>query len=160
MTSNMQTLVVNQRLSDAHTSDQEQSANDEVLLDHAQREKRRFRTVSKKGHTVNVYLERANMLSIGDKLISECGQCLSIAGAKEPVITASTDNWQLFSRACYHLGNRHVRLQVGEQWLRITPDHVLEALLHRLGLEVKSEEAVFNPEAGAYQNNEAHGHHH
>ncbi|MGB1191537.1 MAG: hypothetical protein ACPG3T_01300, partial [Pseudomonadales bacterium] len=61
MTSNMQTLVVNQRLSDAHASDQEQSANDEVLLDHAQREKRRFRTVSKKGHTVNVYLERANM---------------------------------------------------------------------------------------------------
>ena len=120
--------------------------------------------MSSKGKKVDVFLERANVLSIGDQLLSDCGQYLTIGGAEEPVITASTDNWQLFSRACYHLGNRHVRLQVSEQWLRITPDHVLEALLHRLGLTVTNENAVFNPEAGAYdtgqQEQGSHGHHH
>jgi len=157
---NTDTLMVNQWL----PSNTEHPANDEVFLDHAQREKRRFRVVSSKGKNVDVFLERAKVLSIGDQLLSDCGQYLSIVGAEEPVITASTDNWQLFSRACYHLGNRHVRLQVGEQWLRITPDHVLEALLQRLGLTVNQENAIFNPEAGAYDTGQkeqgSHGHHH
>lgn len=149
------TLIVNERL----PHDQDRAINDEVCLDHAQREKRRFRVVSSKGKNVDIFLERANMLAIGDRLITQCGQCISIVGAKEPVITASTSDWQQFSRVCYHLGNRHVKLQVGDCWLRITPDHVLEALIDRLGLEVKREQAVFNPEAGAYHQQGTNGKH-
>lgn len=142
------------------SDDQHKLPDDQVLLDHSLLEKRRFRVVSINGKQVDVFLERANMLSIGDQLLTECGQCVAVSGAPEPVITASTDDWQLFSRACYHLGNRHVKLQVGEKWLRITPDHVLESLLRQLGLSVKNEEAIFNPESGAYGKHHAHGHNH
>ncbi len=60
-------------------------------------------------------------------------------------------------RACYHLGNRHVKLQVGERWLRMQPDHVLEEMLELLGLTLTHQETVFVPESGAYSNG---GHHH
>jgi urease accessory protein len=65
----------------------------------------------------------------------------------------------VFARACYHLGNRHVKVQVGERWLRISPDHVLEQMLGQLGLRLEPEEAVFVPESGAYAGG-SHGHHH
>jgi len=80
-----------------------------------------------------------------------------IDGAAEPVLSATCDEWRLFARACYHLGNRHVKIQVAERTLRITPDHVLQSMLESLGLTVRNEMAVFVPENGAYH---GHGHSH
>lgn len=139
---------------------------DEIYLDHLQREKSRLRTQTLHGHEARIILDRGKPLRPGDILLSRCGQQLRVQGAKEPVITASCGDWAQFSRACYHLGNRHVRIQMGERWLRITPDHVLEALLRSFGLNICHENAVFNPEPGAYDNTggERHthtqGHHH
>jgi urease accessory protein len=59
------------------------------------------------------------------------------------------------TRAAYHLGNRHVPLQLGDGWLRYEHDHVLDAMVEQLGLEVRTEDATFEPEAGAYGH--AHG---
>jgi len=152
------------------TSDQADSIHDQLILDHLQREKGRFKALASSGTEVRVFLERGNTLRIGDILRSRCGKNISVIGAVEPVAIASTDDWARFSKACYHLGNRHVKLQVGDRWLRITPDYVLEDMLEQLGLEIRHEHAVFVPESGAYVRKSAnisantrentHGHHH
>jgi len=151
-------------------SDQAESIHDQLILDHLQREKGRFKAIASSGTEVRVFLERGHTLRIGDVLRSRCGKNLSVIGAVEPVVVASTDDWARFSKACYHLGNRHVKLQVGDRWLRITPDHVLEDMLEQLGLVIRHEHAVFVPESGAYvryprspagnQKGGVHGHHH
>ena len=135
-------------------------SDDQLVLDHLQREKGRFKTETSSGEEARVFLPRGNTLAIGEILKSHCGKYLTVIGAVEPVITASTDDWGQFSKACYHLGNRHVKLQVGDRWLRITPDHVLAQMLQQLGLETQSEHAVFVPEPGAYVQGGGHGHHH
>jgi urease accessory protein len=127
-----------------------------LVLDHEQRDKGRLRAVSTEGDEVRLFLDRGRPLQVGEILRSRCGKRVLVEGAVEPVVTATCDDWRLFSRACYHLGNRHVKLQVGERWLRIAPDHVLEALLQQLGLDLHHEQAVFIPESGAYHS----GHHH
>lgn len=128
----------------------------ELELDHLQREKGRLRVQAASGDEVRIFLDRGNPLRVGEILRSACGKNIRIIGATETVLTAFCKDWQTFSRACYHLGNRHVKLEVGECWLRITPDHVLEEMLQQLGLTTQIEQAIFVPETGAY----SHGHHH
>lgn len=128
----------------------------EVVLDHDQRDKGRLRCESRCGEEVRIFLERGKALLIGEILRSQCGKYLRVLGAEQAVATARCESWADFSRACYHLGNRHTKMQIGERWLRITPDHVLEELLALLGLDVVHEQAVFVPESGAYSG----GHHH
>jgi len=152
------------------TSDQADSIHDQLILDHLQREKGRFKAAASSGTEVRVFLERGHTLRIGDVLRSVCGKNISVIGAVESVAIASTDDWAQFSKACYHLGNRHVKLQVGDRWLRITPDYVLEDMLEQLGLEIRHEHSVFVPESGAYvrksgnlpanTRGSVHGHHH
>ncbi|WP_432473962.1 urease accessory protein UreE [Amphritea sp. HPY] len=127
-----------------------------VILSHEQREKGRQRLTSESGEEIRVFLRRGKPLQIGELLKSLCGKYVRVEGAVEAVAYAECDDWQNFSRACYHLGNRHVKLQVGERWLRIKPDHVLEDMLQQLGLKVRHQQTVFVPESGAY----SHGHHH
>lgn len=127
-----------------------------VVLDHLQRDRGRLRAQSDKGQEVRIFLERGKPLQVGEILRSACGRHVLVEGALETVTTAHCDDWQRFSRACYHLGNRHVKVQMGERWLRIKPDHVLEEMLEGLGLRLSREESIFVPESGAYR----HGHHH
>ena len=68
----------------------------------------------------------------------------------EAVSTVNADDPKALARAAYHLGNRHVAVQVGDGWLRYLADHVLDDMLRGLGLEPKSERAPFEPESGAY----------
>lgn len=127
-----------------------------VVLSHEQRERGRLKLVGVNGEEIRVFLERGKPLLVGEYLQSDCDKIILIEGAEEEVAHASCDDWETFSKACYHLGNRHTKIQIGPRWLRIKPDHVLEEMLHLLGLVVSHEIAVFNPESGAYQ----HGHHH
>ncbi|MCA0899569.1 urease accessory protein UreE [Microbulbifer agarilyticus] len=140
------------------------SATEQVVLDHLQRDRGRLRATTLGGHEVRVFLERGKPLLVGEILQSECGKNIQVVGADEPVTTAYAADWQMFSRACYHLGNRHVKLQIadtdGERWLRITPDHVLEEMLELLGLTLKKERTVFVPESGAYSGGHASSHSH
>ncbi|PCJ42264.1 MAG: urease accessory protein UreE [Moraxellaceae bacterium] len=142
------------------TAEMADRIDDQLILDHLQREKGRFKAQATSGAEVRVFLERGHTLLIGEVLRSNCGKNLSVIGAVEEVTIARTDDWGQFSKACYHLGNRHVKLQVGDRWLRIKPDHVLEDMLQQLGLEMRSEQAVFVPEPGAYfkPGSQQHGH--
>lgn len=136
---------------------------DQVVLDHDVRVKGRFKVLSEKGVEVRVFLERGKTLRVGEVLKTECGKEIEILGAEETVAVATCDNWEAFSKACYHLGNRHVKIQVGERWLAMKPDYVLEEMLVLLGLTVSQKQAVFIPEDGAYANGGAQhhgGHHH
>jgi urease accessory protein len=135
---------VYQRLNHGH------NIEDHVVLDHDVRVKGRFKVTSKKGVEVRVFLERGKTLKVGEVLKTECGKEIEILGAEEAVSHAECASWETFSKACYHLGNRHVKIQVGERWLRMKPDYVLEAMLELLGLSVSKENALFIPEDGAY----------
>lgn len=144
-----------------------QSVDEIVELDHLQREKGRFKALARSGTETRVFLERGHVLKVGERLLSDCGKQVEVAGALEDVTTAHCSDWQTFSKVCYHLGNRHVKLQVGELWLRIKPDHVLEEMLLSFDLRLEHEQAIFAPESGAYAHGTArthaghsHAHHH
>ena len=147
-------VEVYERLDHAHHID------DQIVLDHDLREKGRFKITSQNGVEVRVFLERGKALFIGECLKTECGKIIEIIGANEDVSDASCSDWQQFSKACYHLGNRHVKIQILERCLRIKPDYVLEAMLELLGLTVTKNTAVFIPELGAYAPGYTGHHHH
>lgn len=127
---------------------------DTISLDHQQREKGRLKIHSVKGEEVRLFLERGHMLQKGDVLQSSCKRFFKVALAPEALIVASTSSWKDFSRACYHLGNRHTRVQIGECWLRFLEDSVLISLMAHLGLTTEHHHLPFEPESGAY----GHGH--
>lgn len=132
-----------------------------LLLTHEQRSRARLKTNTVSGEDVGVFLPHGQPLKVGEYLKTDCGKLIRVDGAAEPIVSASCDDALLFSRACYHLGNRHVKIQITERCLRITPDSVLEDMLQKLGLEVHHEMAVFIPESGAYHGiSHAHGHDH
>lgn len=128
---------------------------DFLTLDFEHRSRARFKAVTDNGQEISIFMNRGTSLQNGDLLKSECGTIIGIKSLPEEVITARSKNWQTFSRACYHLGNRHVPLQIGSLWLRFKPDHVLENMVRTLGLDAGPENVPFEPEKGAYG-----GHHH
>jgi urease accessory protein len=92
----------------------------------------------------------------GDRVRCSDGRIVAVLSRSEALAEARGADAHALVRAAYHLGNRHVAVQAGDGWLRLQPDHVLEAMLRGLGLDVVHVEAAFEPEAGAY----AHGHQH
>jgi urease accessory protein len=74
-----------------------------------------------------------------------------VVAAPETVSRVSIDDPLLLAKVCYHLGNRHVPLQIEQGWLRYQHDHVLDDMVRGLGVAVTTEQAPFEPEAGAYQ---------
>jgi len=129
-----------------------------IVLSHGQRDKGRLKVQTSSGEEVHIFLDRGVPLMVGEVLRTRCGKHLAVEGAPEQVVTATCDDWDMFSRACYHLGNRHVKVEIGERWLRMLPDHVLENMLKLQGLTLQREIAVFQPEAGAYSGLAIHHH--
>lgn len=130
---------------------------DSITLDHDTRQKARIKSTTDQGREIGIFVERGHPLRIGEILKTECGLLIEVKGLAEEVSTAVATDWLAFSKVCYHLGNRHTILQVGELWLRFKPDHVLEQLAQNYGLTIDKSPAVFNPESGAYG---GHGHSH
>ena len=121
-----------------------------VTLPFELRKRSRLRTQLDSGEEVALVLDRGHVLRGGDLLLAEDGQAVQIVAAPETLsIAKSADPCQL-ARASYHLGNRHVSLQIGPGWLCYQHDHVLDEMVRGLGLEVCVEQAPFEPEAGAY----------
>jgi urease accessory protein len=137
-------LQIHQRIHD-HSA-----ANDILVLPFELRCRARFRAVSENGITVGLFLERGHVLDEGDVLISDCGQRFAVKAAAEAVVTATAADLRSFARACYHLGNRHVPLQLGDYWVRFQPDHILEAMVAGFGLALAHAAQPFRPEPGAY----------
>jgi urease accessory protein len=124
------------------------------------RQKSRFRAPLQGGGEAGVVLERGQVLRNGDLLCSDDGRVIEVRAAAESVSTVRSDDAQTLARACYHLGNRHVPLHISAGWVRYLHDHVLDAMVQALGLEVAHEHAPFEPEAGAYQGHTHHDHTH
>jgi urease accessory protein len=131
-----------------------------LALDAEERTRSRHRFTTVEGIEVNLQLPRGTVLLDGDFL---CGQDLEsivvkVVAKPEPVITATAHNALELLRAAYHLGNRHVPLEVTTAYLRLSPDSVLENMLEHLGLHIKAEVLPFQPESGAYGSS-SHSHH-
>jgi len=114
------------------------------------RQRSRIRTRLDDGREVGVFLSRGEILQDGDRLAAEDGRCVRVVAAAEDVAVARSLDAHVLARACYHLGNRHVPLQIGADCVRFQPDHVLEDMLRELGLAVGRETSSFQPEPGAY----------
>jgi urease accessory protein len=128
-----------------------------LTLGFEQRRRSRFRAALDDGREVALYLPRGTVLKDGDRLRTTTALVIAVAAAKEKVSTVRSADPRRLARACYHLGNRHVAVEVGDGWARYLHDHVLDHMCSELGLEVVVEAVAFEPEAGAYG---GHGHAH
>lgn len=120
------------------------------------RQKSRLRARLDDGREVGLFLPRGKVLRDGQHLRADDGTVIVVRAAPERVSTVRAEGRALV-RAAYHLGNRHLVLQIGDGFLRYRHDHVLDEMVEGLGLEVQVEEAPFEPEGGAYG---GHSHHH
>lgn len=120
------------------------------------RSKSRLRCTLDNGEDAGLFLPQGTVLRGGQKVLAADGRVIEVRAALEALFEVSTDDRTLLARAAYHLGNRHVALEVGDGALRLLRDHVLKILLEKLGLVVAELDAAFEPEAGAYGG----GHHH
>ena len=118
------------------------------------RQKSRLKANLDSGEEVGLMLPRGRVLRGGDCLKAENGLIIELKAAAESVSTATAPDKLTLQRACYHLGNRHVPLQITESWIRYLEDHVLDDMITSLGLKITHEQAPFEPEVGAYH------HHH
>ena len=141
--------------------DGQPTSEETLILPWSLRQRSRFRTRLDGGREVGVFLSRGKVLRDGDRLETEDGRCVRVVAASEDVAVARSFDAHELARACYHLGNRHVPLQIGAGCVRFQPDHVLEDMLRALGLAVGRETSSFQPEPGAYgQGGHSHSHGH
>lgn len=137
-----------------------QEAMGSVTLSFDQRVKSRLKVELDNGEAAGLFLPRGCILKHGDRIVAESGEVVEVRAADETVSTVYVTDPVLMARACYHLGNRHVALQIDAGFVRYQHDHVLDEMVEGLGLSVISEQAPFEPEAGAYHGGgHSHSHH-
>ena len=129
---------------------------DRVVLDAAERHRRRVVLTGERGTTFLLDLSQATLLKDGDGLRLDDGSIVRVVGRPEPLVEIAAANAHELARLAWHLGNRHTAVQVVGERLRIRRDHVLEQMLGKLGASLVAIEAPFEPERGAYE----HDHHH
>ncbi|HEY8518819.1 MAG TPA: urease accessory protein UreE [Gammaproteobacteria bacterium] len=133
-------------------------AHDRLVLPFERRQKTRQRVRLESGADAALVLPRGTVLRGGDRVLGADGTVVEVAAAPEDVSTVRGDGAVDLARAAYHLGNRHVPVEVGAGHLRYLRDHVLDSMVRGLGLEVTHERAPFEPEAGAYGHGDGHAH--
>jgi urease accessory protein len=135
-----------------------------VELDWDVRQKSRFEASDSQGRQLGVFLPRGTLVRGGDVLVAEDGSLVRVLAAPQPVlvITHCQEHGSAFDlmRAAYHLGNRHVAIELKPDHLKIEPDHVLADMLRSMHLTVQETNAPFEPEGGAYGAQGGHGHGH
>ncbi len=147
-------ITLNKRVDSADAID------DVVKLPFSERQKARQRVGADSGAFYGIKLPRGTVLRGGDILQSACGRTVEIQAAAETTSRVTSDDpWQL-ARVAYHLGNRHVWVEVGRQQLSYLHDHVLDDMVRQLGSTITVVEAPFEPEAGAYAEHHHHRHDH
>jgi urease accessory protein len=137
-----------------------------VELDWDVRQKSRFDATDSTGRALGVFLPRGTLVRGGDVLVAEDGSLIRVLAAPQEVlrITACTEHGSPFdlTRAAYHLGNRHVPIELQPDHLKIEPDHVLADMLRAMHMTVVTVQEAFEPEGGAYSSqghpHGAHGH--
>jgi urease accessory protein len=136
-------------------ADDQTPASDRLVLPYDVRRKSRQRVTLLSGEELGYVLPSGTVLKHGDRLLTGNGLVVEVAAAPEVLLEVRTGDTLLLGRAAYHLGNRHVPVQLGKHFLRFQPDHVLAEMLVGLGCTVDEVEAPFDPEGGAYG---AHAH--
>ncbi len=135
-----------------------------VTLPIEKRIKSRQRVALDDGREAGILLTRGEVLQHGDKLKSEQGEVVEVIAAEEKLSVVHCNDMRSFARACYHLGNRHVPVEIisenGAGTVSYLHDHVLDDMLEGFGLQVAVTSAPFNPEPGAYGGGHVHGHSH
>jgi len=130
-------------------------------LDWDTRQKSRFDAADSQGRRLGVFLPRGSVVRGGDVLVAEDGSLIVVSAAPQPVlvVTPRPVHGNAFDlvRAAYHLGNRHVALELRPDRLQLEPDHVLADLLRQMQLDVREANEPFEPESGAYAKG-GHGH--
>jgi urease accessory protein len=136
-----------------------------VELDWDVRQKSRFDATDSAGRALGVFLPRGTLVRGGDVLVVEDGSMVRVLAAPQPVLVikpcATHGSPFDLVRAAYHLGNRHVQIELQSDHLKIEPDHVLADMLRAMHLTVTDEVLAFEPEGGAYAaggHAHAHGH--
>jgi len=122
--------------------------------------KSRLRVTLDNGEEAGLFLPRGTTLKAGDRLSSDDGYRVQIVAADETLSTLRSEDPHLLARACYHLGNRHVSIQIERDRVSYPHDHVLDEMLQGLGLKVEIIQAPFEPEPGAYGGSAEKGHQH
>ena len=130
--------------------------SDQLVLPFDLRQRSRLRVSLVSGREAALLLDRGTILRGGDLLETEHGQVVEIVAANQAVTDVTAKTPQALMCAAYHLGNRHVPLQVGDGWLRLEQDHVLNEMLLGLGMTTIDQNAPFEPEAGAYGGGHRH----
>ena len=128
---------------------------DQLALTAEERQRSFYRCKSLQGKDIKLELKRGTILKDGDILktiANDQGQfiCIQIIAQPEPVLTVTASQPLQLLRAAYHLGNRHIALEVQDHYLRLSPDPVLEQMLRAMPVIVTPETVPFHPEAGAY----------
>ena len=140
-----------------------------VALDWDTRQKSRFDIVDSAGRSIGVFLPRGGVVRGGDTLVVDDGSLVAVTAKPQALVVVTVGPGGApfdLLRAAYHLGNRHVPLELTPTCLRLEPDPVLAEMLRRMGLVVVDDEAAFEPEAGAYgpqaagRSEPSHGHAH
>jgi urease accessory protein len=138
-----------------------------VALDWDVRQKSRFDATDSTGRALGVFLPRGTLVRGGDVLVLEDGSLVRVQAAPQEVlrITACAEHGSAFdlTRAAYHLGNRHVPIELQPDHLKIEPDHVLADMLRAMHMTVVTVQEAFEPEGGAYSSHghaQGHGHSH
>ena len=135
-----------------HTRGQwpEEAAVDSVTLAFLDRHRRRIRLVADSGTPFLLDLPRAQHLAEGDGLELDNGGYVRVRAAPEPVIEIAADSPTDLLRIAWHVGNRHLPVQVLEDRLRLRADHVIASMIEGLGGRVTWVQEPFDPEIGAY----------
>ena len=135
-----------------------------VELDWDVRQKSRFDASDSQGRALGVFLPRGTVVRGGDVLVADDGSLIVACAAPQPVLVVRpcAEHGSPFDllRAAYHLGNRHVQLELKTDHLKLEPDHVLADMLRQMHLDVNEASAPFEPEGGAYALHAEHGHAH
>lgn len=135
-----------------------------IELDWDTRQKSRFDATDSQGRSLGVFLPRGTVVRGGDCLVAEDGSLVRVLAAPQPVLVVRhcTSHGSAFDllRAAYHLGNRHVALELQADRLQLEPDHVLADMLRGMHLIVSEELQPFEPEAGAYASAHSHADEH
>lgn len=135
--------------------------NDTLPLTAEERTRSQYRFQTTSGEDLHLRLPRGTVLKDEDLLTTEQADfVVKVVAKPEAVYTVLTNHSLLLLKAAYHLGNRHIALEVNPNYLRLLPDPVLKKMLESMGLQVREEITVFYPEIGAYVHHHTNHHDH
>jgi len=129
-----------------------------ALMTYEQRRRSRQKVTLNNGETINLVIDRGVVLAPDDVLVADDGGLIVVQAKSELLVRVTANTATDLARAAYHLGNRHVTVEVGEGYLHLEDDPVLVEMLNRLGVHTVIVNQAFNPEHGAYGGGHKHGH--